>query len=239
MRLDMFLAQKKNIFSRSRAQLLIKDGSVFVNGACIKKASFLVNETDCIELKNPLRYVSRAALKLKHALDFFNIKVQGKNTLDIGSSTGGFSEILLERGIHSLDCVDVGNSQLHEKISSDNRVSVFEKTDIRNFVSDKKYDLLVMDISFISQEKVLKSFSKFSKKGTLLISLIKPQFELSPQDIGKGGIVKESVDVQDIFSRLEFSYKDNGWKKIVGEIDSPILGGSGNKEYIALYEYQG
>jgi 23S rRNA (cytidine1920-2'-O)/16S rRNA (cytidine1409-2'-O)-methyltransferase len=171
MRLDQYIVYYFG-FSRARAQLLIRDESVTFRGKVIKKSSLDISNTiDPIDIKitDTVKYVSRAGLKLEHALCEFSIDVAGKNCLDIGSSTGGFTDCLLQYGATHVDCVDVGSDQLHVNIKNDSRVNVYEQTDIRNFNPSYTYDVIVCDVSFISFVYIIPELPRFSDGNTRII----------------------------------------------------------------------
>lgn len=232
MRIDQFLVEHFNM-SRSRAQLLIKDGAVCVAGKVITKSSHEIPENfdkNLITITDTIKYVSRAGLKLEHALQEFSLNITYKKCLDIGSSTGGFTDCLLQYGASHVDCVDVGTDQLHKKIKTDPRVSVFEQTDIRNFDGDN-YDIIVVDISFISLTSIISTLPKFCHKNTEIVLLIKPQFEVGKEFLNKQGIVKDEQVVRESIEKIKINLNNNGF--VVNMIaDSPILGGDGNREFL-------
>ncbi len=236
MRLDQYLVTNNGL-SRSRAQLLIDDGAVSVNGIITTKASKIVMDGDTVIVEDTILYVSRAGLKLESALDIFNINPSGKTCLDIGSSTGGFTDCLLQRNAAHVDAVDVGTDQLVEKLRNDSRVSVYEKTDIRVFKNDQTYDLVVCDASFISLTKIIPELPRFSKTGTEIILLIKPQFEVGKDGLGKGGIVNNDMRVVEAITDVVTCAQQHGLR-LVDEIKiCPIRGGDGNQEYIGCFTY--
>jgi len=192
-RLDKYLFKKGLVESREKASELIKTGSIEVNGKIIKKPSFKVSETDNIILKKQFPYVSRAGLKLERALKVFNVSVKDKICLDVGASTGGFTDCLLKHGAKKVYAVDVGKNQLHSSLKNNPYVISYEKTDARNLTENhipEKIDILVSDVSFISILKIIPHITKFLKPSFEGVILIKPQFELSPKEV-KNGIVKD------------------------------------------------
>lgn len=232
MRLDQFLTEQFQI-SRSRAQLLIKDGAVCVAGKVIKKPSYEIPKQitkESIVVTDTVKHVSRAGLKLEHAITTWGIDIKEKKCLDIGSSTGGFTDCLLQYGALHVDCVDVGTDQLHEKIKTDPRVSVFEQTDIRNFQGGA-YDIVVADISFISLTAIISTLARFCHDQTQIVLLIKPQFEVGKEFLNKQGIVKNELIIQQCTDMIKNNLTENGFT-VQGIIDSPILGGDGNKEFL-------
>lgn len=194
MRLDLYLAQHFGIQSRNKAHEIIKSNKVKIDGKIISKPSFTVDENSDIELLEDTFYVSRAAYKLKYFLDEINIEIENKKALDIGSSTGGFTQILLENNIDSVDCVDVGSNQLHEKIKEDKRISFFENQDIRTFESKNHFDIVTCDVSFISIHNILDDINRFSQDK--IIILFKPQFEVGTNvKRDKKGVVKDKIAI--------------------------------------------
>ncbi len=229
MRLDEALVKKNLVETRSKAKELIKNEKVKVNNKIIKKPSFEVKDNDKIEILQKV-YVSRAAWKLKNYLEKYNIDFKNKDVLDIGASTGGFSEVSLEKGAKEVVCVDVGKDQLHVKLKNDKRVKNFENTDIRVFKYDKKFDIVVSDVSFISLLKILDVVDKFSKSDIIL--LFKPQFEVGKNvRRDKRGVVLDKEAIKKARENFEKSAKNLGWKLIRSE-ESSIKGKEGNIEYI-------
>jgi len=226
MRLDEYLVKNNFVKSRNKAKELIKSGKIKVDGKIVTKPSFNV-ENCSIEVLEKV-YVSRAAWKLKNYLDNYNISFKSKSVIDVGSSTGGFSEVSLEKGAKSVTCVDVGNNQLHSKLRSDKRVRVFENTDIRDFESKEKFDILVSDVSFIS---LLKIFDKLKTLSDEMILLFKPQFEVG-KDIkrDKRGVVLDKEAIKK--ARKNFEEKISEEFEIIRSEESSIKGKEGNIEYI-------
>lgn len=236
MRLDQWLVHHNN-FTRSRAQLLITDGAVRMNGIVCTKANKTVAATDSVTVTDTITYVSRAGLKLQHALDMFNIFPAGKMCLDIGSSTGGFTDCLLTRGAIHVDAVDVGTDQLSPSLKSDSRVSSYEQTDIRQFKNITRYDMIVCDISFISLLKIIPEIPRFAKNTTEIILLIKPQFEVGKEFLGKGGIVHEDMRVVEIITDIVTMARHYGCILVDEVKQCPIRGGDGNQEYVVCFTY--
>ena len=226
MRLDEYLFEKGYVTSRNKAKELIKNKKIKVNGKTVTKPSLKVDNPD-IEIMQKV-YVSRAAWKLKNYLDKYNISFENKSVIDVGSSTGGFSEVALEKGAKKVVCVDVGNNQLHSKIRQNPKVEVYENTDIRDFEYDSKFDILVSDVSFIS---LLKIFDKLSALSDEMILLFKPQFEVG-KDVkrDKRGVVidKEAIDK----ARENFENYISKKFEILRSEESSIKGKEGNIEYI-------
>lgn len=240
MRLDLFLFESGKIQSRSKAQAAISAGEVLVDGKIIKKCSFDIRGDEDIRIETVSRFVSRAGEKLSHALDAFGVDAAGLTALDIGASTGGFTDCLLQNGAKRVYSLDVGVNQLDAKIRNDGRVTVIENFNARNAKRsdfDNKIDIIVMDVSFISQALIYPACADILESGCDMITLIKPQFEAGRQNIGKGGIVRDrdgSV-IAEIIKRLSSSAEENGFC-LIAKTDSPILGGDGNKEYLAHFK---
>lgn len=169
MRLDTYLVEKEFVDSRNKAQTIIKEGLVSVNEKVIKKSSSQVQDDDAISVKNYKQYVSRAAFKLLEFLEELDLDVKGRVALDIGSSTGGFSEVLLQRGVTKVSCVDVGTDQLHKSLRDDERVSVYESCDIRKFESATQFDLVVSDVAFISLLHILDDVHRLASDEIILL----------------------------------------------------------------------
>lgn len=234
MRLDKFLTDTGMMASRSEAQAAISAGKVIVNGAAVTKASFKVSTDDEVVAEKAHPYVSRAALKLKGALELFQIDVSGALCLDVGCSTGGFTQVLLEAGAHHVVSVDVGTDQFHASLRDDPRISLFEQTDARRLSSEhvpEPIDTLVCDASFIGLEKVLDPAISFVKSGGAALLLFKPQFQVGPKAVGRGGIV---TDVEAVgAARQAFEDWLTGQGLILkGWEPSPITGSDGNQEWL-------
>ncbi|MFW2442179.1 TlyA family RNA methyltransferase [Aliarcobacter butzleri] len=229
MRLDMYLTTNFNIQSRNKATELIKSNKVKCDGEIITKPSFNVLDFHKIELLEDDFYVSRAAYKLKFFLqELKNFDLKDKNALDIGSSTGGFTQILLENEIKKVTCVDVGTNQLHERIKYNDKINFFENTDIRNFESDEIFDIVTCDVSFISILNIIDAINTLASKD--IIILFKPQFEVgSNVKRDKKGIVKDNNAIQK--ARENFLNKTNilNWTLKYSNI-SKLQGKDGNVE---------
>lgn len=236
MRLDAYLVAH-NYGTRSRAKLLIEDGAVSVNGNVVTKVSKTILPTDQVVVTDSIPYVSRAGLKLEHALRSFAINPLGTTCLDIGSSTGGFTDCLLKQGAARVDAVDVGTDQFAEILKQDSRVCLYEKTDIRSFVSDTTYDLIVCDASFISLTKIIPLLPTFSHEGTQVVLLIKPQFEVGKDYIGKGGIVTDTERIDQVFTEITSCAKEHSLIQNAEIIPAGIKGGDGNQEYCVYFTY--
>jgi len=236
-RIDSLIFQKGLAQSRNVASELIKAGRAIVNGKIITKNSELIDENDEISLLGTeIPYVGRGGLKLERALTEFKINPSNLIILDVGASTGGFTECLLRQGVKKIYAVDVGTNQLASKLKIDSRVISFEKTDIRKIQKlSEKPDLAVIDVSFISLELVLEKVSDLIKKNGQIIALVKPQFETDKKSKNKNGIVKNTELQKQSLEKIK-NFSQNINLKVLAEIDSPILGGSGNKEYFLLLE---
>ncbi len=234
-RLDQRMVQEGLVPSRARAQTLIADGMVRVGGRQILKSSDRAEGR--IELTGPSDpWVSRAAYKLLHALDHFGLSPKGI-ALDIGASTGGFTQVLLARGADHVHAVDVGHGQLHPNIAGDDRVSVYEGMNARNLATDRipQPEWITCDVSFISLEKALPTALAHAQAGAHLIALIKPQFEAGPTHIGKGGIVKDVGVHTAVCNRIQQFLTEQAWV-VHGHTDSPITGSDGNREFLIVAE---
>jgi len=228
-RIDKFLVLKKYVTSRNKAYELIKSNKIKVNGKIVNKTSFDVNEEDKIEILQKV-YVSRAAWKLKNYLEKYNINFEKKSVLDIGASTGGFSEVSIEKGAKKVVAVDVGSNQLDEKLRNSSKIISFENTDFRDFEYPEKFDVIVSDVSFISLDKLIDKIDKYAKKDIIL--LFKPQFEVGKQvKRDKKGVVLDRIAIKKAREKFEKNCKNLGWKLIRNE-ESSVKGKEGNIEYI-------
>ncbi len=236
-RLDQLLVSRGLFESRSRARDAIARGTVQVNGVTVTKPGQVVSTAAALVVDDPAQgYVSRAALKLIAALDHFGIDPSGMHCLDIGASTGGFTEVLLERGASHVVAVDVGHDQMNERIASDERVTNLEGLNARNLTRDDigedDIQLVVSDVSFISLKLALPPALELAEPGALCVLLVKPQFEAGRENIGKGGLLRDPSSAPVIAENLKaWLEQDMGWKAL-GLIPSPIAGGDGNHEYL-------
>lgn len=239
-RLDSALVLRGLVSSRARGEVLIKEGSIVVDGVVIKNKSFLVGHEDTPTLlREDLKWVSRGAFKLEHALNRWKIDPKGKVVLDIGAGTGGFTEVLLSRGAKKVFALDVGHKQLAAKLRTHPKVVNMEGVHINNvMLSDfrKPLDIIVIDVSFISLTKVLPKVKTLLREGGTLIALVKPQFEVGKAHIGKG-VVSDPKLHSSVVAKIEAFVARLGFV-IEGVITSPILGGDGNKEFL-LYVHSG
>jgi len=239
-RLDQALVERGLAPSRARAQTMIRAGHVMVSGKVQTKPAAEVAAAEDISISGDVHpWVSRGGIKLAHALDVFALDVAGVVCLDLGASTGGFCDVLLSRGAAKIYAVDVGQGQLHEKLRGDTRIINLESThakDLTRALVPDAPDVLVADVSFISLTKVLPFVLPLLSASAWAVLLVKPQFESSPADIGKGGIVRdEAVQAAAVTSVSDF-LRAAGWQ-VSPAIDSPVTGGDGNREYL-IYAYK-
>jgi 23S rRNA (cytidine1920-2'-O)/16S rRNA (cytidine1409-2'-O)-methyltransferase len=234
-RLDKLLVERGLVSSRTRGEELIRNGDVLVNGVSVEKPGKKIpTDAKIVLLNEELAWVSRGALKLIKAIEQFEISVESKTFIDLGASTGGFTEVLLKNNAAQVYCVDVGHGQLHERIATDKRVINIEKTHIRELTTThipNKVDGIVIDVSFISLEKVLPFTSSFIATDGVLVALIKPQFELEKKLLNKQGIVKSASNYPSVIERIKNAAIASNFD-VVSVIDSPIVGGDGNKEFL-------
>lgn len=237
MRLDQYLVEHGAFESRARAQSAIRDGVVTVNGIVADKPATRISNSDKVRIGtggNP--YVSRGGLKLAAALDAFGVDPAGRICLDLGASTGGFSEVLLQRGAAKVYAVDVGTGQLHPRLLGDARLVNLERTharDLTRALVPDAIDLVVCDVSFIGLRKALPpALALCAAAAAEIVALIKPQFELGPEKIGKGGIVRAGEkEIEALCDEIRQWFEAAGWAPR-GVIDSPITGGDGNREFL-------
>ncbi len=237
-RLDKALVLRALAGSRGRAKELIKEGAVYVNTIITTDPSALVSDSDSVTLAHAdIPWVSRSALKLIHALDHFHVDVSGLVVLDIGASTGGFTEVLLSRNARHVYALDVGHGQLHEKILSDTRVTNMERTHINEMTMQNfplTIDVITVDVSFISITKILHTVSTLISRGGKVIALIKPQFEVGRELINKG-VVKDEKLRNRVVAEVTLFARSLGFTVSDAE-PSPIEGSDGNKEYLLLIQ---
>ena len=239
MRLDLYLYENGLVLSRTEAKKFILEGAVTVNGKPISKPSYLVSESDEIFIDtSSKKYVSRGGLKLEAALDFFGVDVSSKKAIDIGASSGGFTDCLLQRGAEHVIAIDSGTAQLAESIRRSDRVTSVENYNARYLnASDLEYvpEIAVMDVSFISAKLIIPAIYDCLSDCADFICLIKPQFEVGRAFVGKGGIVKDvKAREKALKDVIEFA-KGIGFIN-VGYIVSPIVGGDGNVEYLSYFK---
>ena len=233
-RLDKLLIKRGLVSSRERARALILEGKVLVNGRPVDKAGTMVDDGAGIVLKGgDLPYVSRGGLKLEKALDDFHINLDGKVVMDVGASTGGFSDCMLQKGARRVYAVDVGYGQLSWSLRKDPRVVVLERTNIRYLPGEsvpEEIDFITIDVSFISLLKVVPKVVEFLKDGGEILALIKPQFEVGRGEVDKGGVIRSEDKRMKTVARVSNALESLGLK-ILGVFESPVKGQKGNIEY--------
>lgn len=238
MRIDVYLFKNGYCKSREEAQRLIKLQCVKSNGQTVEKPSFDVSDEDVLDVFNPFKFVSRGGDKLASALEAFKINVNRCVCADIGASTGGFTDCLLQSGASRVYAIDSGNAQLCDKLKNDPRVVSMENVNARYLNGQslpEKCDICVMDVSFISQILIHDPVFDILKNNGYFITLIKPQFEVGKQNISKGGIVKDERARKNAVEKVISSAKLKGFE-FIDYITSPIKGGDGNIEYLALFQ---
>lgn len=239
-RLDTLVAEREKI-TRSQARSLIMEGRVRVNGTPATKAGANVAPDALVEIERPRRFVSRGGEKLEHALESFGIDVTGKRALDVGASTGGFTDCLLQRGAAGVVSVDVGYGQLDWRLRTDPRVTVMERTNFRHLPDNafpQPFDLVAIDASFISLRTILTRAAAYVAAGGQIVALVKPQFEAGRERLGRGGVVRDPAvhravlaEVRDAGARLGLT--------AVALTASPLLGPAGNREFLMLLRRSG
>ena len=241
-RLDKVLVRRGLAESREKAQALIMAGQVYVNGIRIDKAGTKIPLEAEIEIRGKgLPFVSRGGLKLAHALKEFALEPRGFICADIGASTGGFTHCLLKAGARRVYAIDVGKGQLHFRLRQDPRVVVMEGVNARYLKAEdlpEPVDLATIDVSFISLTKVLPAVANILKPGGQIIALIKPQFEVGPKRVGKGGVVRDPKLHEEVVDQIKSFAQKLGFK-VLGVAESPLLGPAGNKEFLILLEKPG
>lgn len=233
-RLDTVLVARGLAASRARAQELIAGGKVRVAGAVCRKAATKIGAEESVELSEPDHpYVSRGALKLAGAVADCGVTLEGKTALDVGASTGGFTDFLLRNGVEHVYCVDVGTDQLHPSLRRDPRVTYRESTDIRGFSADvftAKLDIITVDVSFISLTKVVPSLATLLGGGAELLALIKPQFEVGKAQLDKRGLVKDEAASEKACAAVRRCCEAHGFA-VLKIVPSRVRGSEGNQEY--------
>ena len=241
-RLDTLLVDCGLAATRARAADLVRRGAVRVGGVVAAKPGQLVARDAVLAIRpGAAAYVSRGGLKLEAALDAFGLDAKGRVALDIGASTGGFTDVLLRRGATKVYAVDVGRGQLHARLGADERVVALEATDARTLdrsVIPEPVSAIVADVSFISLTQALPAALALAISGAWFVALIKPQFEAGRGAVGKGGVVRKDEDRQRAVDRVrDFVASHPGWT-LLGVIPSPIEGGSGNREFLLAARYE-
>jgi len=237
-RVDLMLVERGLVESRAKAQALIMAGCVFSGERKVAKAGELLLDSSALEIRGQDHpWVSRGGLKLDFAIRHFGIDPQGKIAIDIGASTGGFTDVLLAHGATRVYAVDVGHGQLAWKLRQDARVVVLERTNARYLDASAipdAVDWVVCDASFIGLETILPAPLALTRAGALCVALIKPQFEVGPKLVGKGGVVRDSALHQAVCDRIASWFNARpGWK-VIGLCESPITGPEGNREFLIL-----
>ena len=235
MRLDVYLTENKICKSRAAAQSLIKNGGVTLNGKAVTKNSIEVSENDIVSVieQKQLKYVGRGGLKLERALELWRFDLNGALCVDIGASTGGFTDCMLQNGARKVYAVDVGRDQLDGKLRADSRVVSLEQTDIRDFSlpENEQADFIGTDVSFISLKMIFPHIYRLLKSGGYAVTLIKPQFEVGRKNLSKKGIVRDEKVRLSIVENIKNCALQCGFE-IIGTEVSPITGGDGNTEYL-------
>ncbi len=234
-RLDVLLVNRKLAESREKAKAVIMSGDVFVDGQREDKAGTMFKDTVNIEIRGtPQKYVSRGGYKLEKAIDSFGINLVDRVCLDAGSSTGGFTDCMLQNGAAKVYAVDVGTNQLAWKLRNDSRVISMEQTNIRYLTSEQieeKVDFVSIDVAFISLTMVMEPLKNVMKQGASMVCLIKPQFEAGRENVGKKGVVRDAAIHYQVIEKI-INYADGLGFKIIGLEYSPIRGPEGNIEYL-------
>lgn len=230
-RLDKALVQLGLVTTRSQAESYIRLGRVKVAGRLVTKPGYFVHDLSLVELDQPEQFVSRAGLKLASVADKLAVDFRGKIVLDVGSSTGGFTDYALSRGARRVICVDVGTDQLHPKLRRDARVELHEKTDIRDFATDQPVDIILIDVSFISLREVLPHLAELATRQTQVVAMVKPQFETGNR-LKNCGVIKNDTERRRILHDFE------QWVKryflLRAKADSAVAGARGNRERFYL-----
>jgi 23S rRNA (cytidine1920-2'-O)/16S rRNA (cytidine1409-2'-O)-methyltransferase len=240
-RIDKLLLEQAFADSRTKAQALVMSGVVLVNEKRVEKPSESFSNDAKIRIKGQTaetKYVGRGGLKLEKALEKFHIRPSAYVCLDIGASTGGFTDCLLQNGAKKVVTIDVGTNQLVWQLRNDSRVEVRENINARYLKPEDftgKFDLIVMDVSFISVTKIFPALVPLLKETGKIVALIKPQFEVGKGEVGKGGIVRETEKHERVVAEIN-GFAETCGLMVVQVIDSPILGADGNKEFLALYK---
>jgi len=233
-RADVLLVERGLFESRARARAAIEAGLVLADGKVVAKPSDIIAPDAALSAEPAHPYVSRGGVKLAHALEVFGVDVRGVVALDVGASTGGFTDCLLQRGAARVYCVDVGQGQLDWKVASDARVRVLDRVNIRLAPADllpEPVDVVVVDVSFISLRLVLPALRPLAKPGARVVALVKPQFEVGRADVGKGGIVRDDAARARALAEVRAAAAALGYE-VGADTVSPITGGKGNVEYL-------
>jgi 23S rRNA (cytidine1920-2'-O)/16S rRNA (cytidine1409-2'-O)-methyltransferase len=241
-RIDILLARRSLAPSREKAQVLVMAGEVYVDGQRVLKADRKFDETAHLEVRgNPIPYVSFGGVKLKAALDAFGLTVRGLTALDIGSSTGGFTDCLLKEGAKKVYAFDSGTHQLHEKLRDDERIVLRENFNARHLtLADigEKVDIVTIDVSFISLKKIIPAAEGVLSDQGRIVSLVKPQFEVGRYNVGKGGIVKDGEKIESVLTDIR-QFGQTLSLDAVGTVEAPREKEKKNREYFILWERSG
>ena len=238
-RIDLLLVERGLAPTREKAQALLMAGRVLVDGRPVTKAGAVVPGEAGIQVAGRLPFVSRGGVKLAHALDTFNLSPSGAVALDVGASTGGFTDCLLQRGARRVYALDVGHGQLDFTLRTDPRVVVMEHVNARYPLAlPESVDLATVDVSFISVTMVLPSVAERLKSGGVIVALVKPQFEARRQEVGRGGIIRDPLLHGRVLGRVILWAIDHGFR-LRGLTPSPILGDAGNREFFLLLKPTG
>lgn len=232
-RLDQCMAIRGLAQSRSQAGSLIRLGKVLVDGRVVQKPSYLVTMEQAVAFVDSKKYVSRAGLKLASVAQSLNIDFIDKTVLDVGSSTGGFTDYALQHGAKKVIAVDVGTEQLHPSLRSNSRIELYEKTDIRNFKPKDSIDIVVIDVSFISLREILPYVKQIVSRTTNVIAMVKPQFEAGKDQVNKG-VIKNDTLRRQVLKDFEIWVKS--FFVIIDKADSEIVGTKGNRERFYLLQ---
>lgn len=231
-RLDQKLVQLGLVSSRSQAESYVKLGEVMVNGKVVTKPGLLVGEEADVQLTAKEQYVSRAGLKLASIVEILHLDFKDKVVLDVGSSTGGFTDYALQHGARKVIAVEVGTDQLHPSLHGNPNIELHEKTDIRDFETDLEIDIAVADVSFISLREILPSIAKLSNKKTQIVVMVKPQFEAEQSSLKHKGVIKNDKMRREILK--DFEAWAHGRFIVVDKADSEVAGSKGNRERFYL-----
>ena len=238
-RLDLILVEREFFETREKAKREIMAGNVIVNEQVVIKAGTMFKDNDelNIRVKDKLKYVSRGGLKLEKAIKAWDLDFSDKLVLDIGASTGGFTDCALQNGARRVYSVDVGKNQLDWKLRNNEKVVSLEEMHIKDLkeedIENKKVDFIVIDVSFISLTKVIPYFKKFLAQSGKIVMLVKPQFEVGREKIGRNGVVENEEYHNEAIKKIISFLKDEGYE-LIGVEDSPIKGAKGNKEFLML-----
>lgn len=240
-RLDKMLVEKGLAASRTRAQTLIQDGKVTLNGVVMTSPATPCTDEFKIEVKgNDYPWVGRGGIKLAYGIDAFRVHIENRVAVDIGASTGGFTDVLLHKNVQQVYAVDISPSQLHDKIQKDSRVIVIDKTDARSLTPAHfsiPFDLIVSDVSHISLRDALDKAIQIARYGTELLALIKPQYEVGPEKLTRQGVVRDEAARQQSCDDVCAWLQEKGWF-VKKPVESPITSSAGNREYI-VFAYKG